>query len=104
MSIAALIQAAEYIERRDRGDLDFLCLNCQWSATTRTRQHGSRLFLPCYNQLILTEWQCTLLQKLSTDTRPLCPFTKSRAPAADDPRRRNRRAAGECPAGVVLVQ
>lgn len=32
MSIADLIQAAEYIERRDRGELDFLCLNCQSSA------------------------------------------------------------------------
>lgn len=32
MSIAALIQAAEFIERRDRGELDFLCLNCQSSA------------------------------------------------------------------------
>lgn len=95
MSIAALIQAAEFIERRDRGDLDFLCLNCQSSATTRTRQHGSRLFLPCYNQLILTEWQCTLLQKLSTDTRRVCRRTKSPALAEGVRRPRNRRAAGE---------
>lgn len=32
MSIAALLKAAEYIDRRDRGELDFLCLNCQSSA------------------------------------------------------------------------
>lgn len=32
MSIADLIQAAEFIERRDRGELGFLCLNCQSSA------------------------------------------------------------------------
>lgn len=33
MSIAALLKAAEYIDRRDRGELYFLCLNyCQSSA------------------------------------------------------------------------
>ncbi|KPJ05161.1 hypothetical protein RR46_03998 [Papilio xuthus] len=90
MSIAALIRAAEYIERRDRGELSFLCS----SRLARTRRHGSRLFSPSANQLILTESQFCLLQRRSTGTRRVCRRATRRAAAGT--RRRSRKAAGEC--------
>lgn len=98
MSIAALLQAAEYIERRDRGELDFLCLNCQSSALHAHVNMAPRLFLPCHNQLILTEWQFCLLQKRSTDTHRVYRRMKRVGPEEDGRRRRNLRAVGECSA------
>lgn len=64
-------------------------------STQRTRQHGSRLFLPWRDQLILTEWQCCLLQKLSTGTRPVYRLTTSTGAEEGDRRPRSLRAAGE---------
>lgn len=89
MSIADLIQAAEFIERRDRGNLNFLCLTCQSSAVAHVNMAPAIYAFD--NQLILTRWQCCLLQRPSTATRPRGPVSAARA----GPRPRSRREAGE---------
>lgn len=102
MSIADLIQAAEYIERRDRGELGFLCLNCQSGAPLAHVNMAPVLFLRGHNQLILTELQFFSLQNRSTGTRRVCRRTMSRA-VEGGRRRRSLRAAGESSASVVLL-